>query len=199
MRAERANASPAAQPHFASPEIASVADIQSLLNDRTALLEYALGQKVSGEGVAALWVITRHGVHVHELSSGDTVADLVRGYRKTLEAPLITRDEIESHAGLAEELYRVLVQPAANDIEGKDRLVIVPAGSLYYLPFETLIEPNRESNGARRQLSSLRYIGKTHAVNYAPSASVLLFLDKKERAQRTDRGTPQLPGLADRK
>jgi len=196
MRAERANASPAAQPHFASPEIASVADIQSLLNDRTALLEYALGQKVSGEGVAALWVITRHGVHVHELSSGDTVADLVRGYRKTLEAPLITRDEIESHAGLAEELYRVLVQPAANDIEGKHRLVIVPAGSLYYLPFETLIEPNRESNGARRQLSSLRYIGKTHAVNYAPSASVLLFLDKKERAQRTDRGTPQLPLVA---
>jgi len=183
------------QPHGTLPKIASVSDVQGLLENQTAILEYALGAKVSGDNVGALWVVTRESVRVHELRYPNRIEKLVTDYRKKLETPPpFAREEVESQRLLGEKLYRALLGPASRQIHGKLHLIIVPCGSLYYLPFEALIHPRARGNGA--PLSALDYLGGTHAVSYSPSASVLFFLDEKERIEKARRGAPQLPLLA---
>jgi len=195
--AASSNGAVGVRPHAGSGEIASVMDLQATLDDRTTLLEYALGEKVSGEEVFALWVITRREVRVCALPRGSRIADLVARYRKTLEIPLIDLDAIRSHLRLGQRLYHLLIQPAANQIKGRDRLVVVPAGALYYLPFEALIGPTSGGDDRRNlTFSSAPYLAKQYAVSYAPSASVLVFLARRRSAEDAGKGEAQFPLLA---
>jgi len=47
----------------------------------------------------------------------------------------------------AADLYRALIEPVAGAIAGRKRLAIIPAGTLYYLPFQILPE-SADSNAA---------------------------------------------------
>jgi len=180
-----------------SSTVASITDAQSILDDRTALLEYAFGEGVFGEGVAALWVVTRQGAQLHELGSQKEISELISRYRRTLESPLITQEEIKQHVEQGKTLFGILLAPAIKDIGANHRLIIIPAGTLYYLPFEALIEPTaRLPREGKVDLSSLPYVGKQYALSYAPSVSVLRFLDNKRRANIAQFGERQLPLLA---
>jgi CHAT domain-containing protein len=195
-RASSAETSNARSP-TALAGIASIADVQALLDDRTVLLEYALGERVSGDEVAALWVITRRNARVVPLSRGRRIEGLVKDYLKTLVAPLTAPDEIRSHIRLGRRLYHLLIQPAADELKGRDHIVIVPAGALYNLPFEALVVP-RITGGDRWKpsLPSTPYLARHYAVNYAPSASVLVFLAGRGRSVEAGTRLPQLPVLA---
>src|SRR6202008_4809076 len=64
-------------------------------------------------------------------------------------------------------LYATLFGPAESLVSAKARLIIIPDGPLYALPFET-IGPSSD----RRLLSS-------HVVTYAPSGTVLALLAER--------------------
>ncbi|HLK12361.1 MAG TPA: CHAT domain-containing protein [Candidatus Binatia bacterium] len=181
----------------ARSETASIIDVQALLDDHTILLEYALGERPSGEEVSALWVVTRTDVRLLPLARGDRIADLVARYRKTLDTPLIGPDEIKSHIRLGQRLYHILVQPAADEIRGREHVVVIPAGALCYLPFEALIRPTAHADGRMNPaLSSVPYLARQYAVSYAPSASVLVFLTRRGYSEGVSKEQPQLPLLA---
>jgi len=120
----------------------------------TALLEFVV---VSDR--TYLFVLTKAPqvevkVYPIEVKEKD-LTDRVEGFQKMLS----TADN--SFSKPAHELYDLLLKPAAAELLGKSRLVIVPDGSLWELPFQALQTPRD------------RYLIDDHAIFYTPSLTVL--------------------------
>jgi CHAT domain-containing protein len=159
---------------FVDPKPLGAREIQRLLDDQTALLEYWLGDKL-----AYLFVVTRGGLAIHRLSRpAAEIEQRVAELRRTLESPSGAR--LASFRRDAARLYRDLL-PAGAD--AKRNLLIVPDGVLHLLPFEVLLTAEVER---ATPLARLPYLLATHTVAYVPSASVLRSL-----RQRPPRARPK--------
>jgi CHAT domain-containing protein/tetratricopeptide (TPR) repeat protein len=96
---------------------------------------------------------------------------------KTPEPPPL-RDLEESPAARkfaesAFSLYFTLVRPVSDAISGK-RLIIVPDGSLFSLPFEALVTVLPQPGGdPPADYAALSYLIHQNVISYAPSATVL--------------------------
>lgn len=136
--------------------------IAGLLDERTALLEYFVGQEVS-----FLFVVTRDGLSTYRLPPAGELENKVQAFRKTLERPgilALSRYRIE-----AGDLYEAALAPAAARLAGTPNLLISPDGPLSLVPFEALLaDPARGSS-----YKDLSYLLRDHAISYVPSASVL--------------------------
>ncbi len=162
-------------PHYASITPASslsIPDIQKLIEPGTVLIEYSLGYDKS-----YLWVITPDKVTSAELPPR---RDLERMVAAMYEAVANRRaasgarqqDDREFRAAsgvLGEKLFGAV----GDEIRGK-RLVIVPDGTLHYVPWATIPYPGP----ARSELV------QGHEIVVLPSASVLAVL-RKEAAKRS--------------
>jgi CHAT domain-containing protein len=159
------------------PKPLTLAEIQEQdLGETTALLEYALGKERS-----FLFVVTREGLSSYVLPGAARIADRVRVLRTALEREsLLTRG---AYHEAAHQLYRDLVAPAAPVLAGKEDLVVVPDGALYYVPFEALLS----EEAAGRPYADLPYLLRRYAISYVPSASVLAGLRAPRSAPAGDR------------
>jgi CHAT domain-containing protein len=85
-----------------------------------------------------------------------------------------------SYGTISHRLYKILIEPAARLIRGRD-LIIVPSGALNQLAFEALVvsEPGEQST-----FDTMEYMVKRHAITYAPSVSVLAEIEA--RGQQTN-------------
>jgi CHAT domain-containing protein/tetratricopeptide (TPR) repeat protein len=148
-----------------SPRILDMTEIRSqVLDDRTAFIEFALGEKGS-----TLFVVTRRTLSTYPLPPASLIAGQVLQLRKGLEqeSRLTRRDYLDA----AFQLYQSLLAPAAQALAGKQRLLIAPDGALYYIPFEALLtEP------AQGDYPDLPYLLRRYSISYVPSASVLASL-----------------------
>jgi CHAT domain-containing protein len=147
-----------------APETLPLPRIQGLLDERTALLEYFVGDEGS-----YLFVVTREGLAVHPLPSRQQLDPLVEGVRNALGTD--SRLRSRRYAQDAYELYRRLLLPAAGELRGKPRLVVAPDGPLYALSFEALLTAAVPDGGPPRR--DLPYLIRERSVSYVPSASVL--------------------------
>lgn len=84
----------------------------------------------------------------------------------------------------ASKLYELLVKPAQADLQGKTKLVIVPDGSLWELPFQAL------------QTDEEHYLIERFAISYAPSLSVLTEMAKQHERQTSNRKATNLLAFA---
>ncbi len=150
----------------------TVPEIQSrLLDDRTTLLEYSLGESRS-----ILFVVTRKGMSTYDLPPAKELAEQVRKLRAALdkESLLTRKDYLES----AFQLYNELLAPAAKELAGTSNLLIAPDAALYYIPFEALLtEPPGD-----RSFRDLPYLLRRYSIAYVPSASVLAGLREPRQA-----------------
>ena len=130
---------------------ATIEDARKLLaDDRTAVLEYVVGEKQS-----YLFVIQRAAVKVFELRvSSEQLAEATESFRQQVAARDLTVKVP------ARKLYDQLIKPAEKQLQGVNKLIIVPDGSLWDLPFQALYHGNR-------------YVLDDFAVSYVPSLSVL--------------------------
>ncbi|HKV07641.1 MAG TPA: CHAT domain-containing tetratricopeptide repeat protein [Thermoanaerobaculia bacterium] len=135
--------------------------LQRGLDDRSVLLEYALGEESS-----FLFVVTRNGIETHKIPDAATIRERVLRLRQAIK----TVNPRTRHAYFKEahQLYRDLLAPVASVLKGKEHLLIAPDGALYLLPFEVLLtEPGEGS------FKDLPYLLRSYAISYVPSASVL--------------------------
>lgn len=147
-----------------SPEICSIPAIQAeLLDRRTALIEYFLGDARS-----YMFFITRDEVRLFALPPRDEVERSLRGYLRALSVP----DPAGFSGRVAAERIAAEILPplSAPAVAGIERLLIIPDGILYYLPFETLRPPGVGGSG---------FLVERYETSYAPSSSSLAFLRKK--------------------
>jgi CHAT domain-containing protein len=131
---------------------------QDMLRPDEAVVEYVLA-----EPTAFCLTVTHDHSGIVSLGAGrKKIEALVSEYVSAIEDQKLTADQ-------ARQLYSLLLDPLPAEAR-KFRLIIVPDGRLYTLPFECL----RDGAG--------RYVIWSHVVSYAPSATTLYFLRSTKRS-----------------
>lgn len=141
----------ARSPHYAAltqPQPLDLAAIQaSVLDDDTALLEYALGEQRS-----YVWAVTKQGIASYELAPRAQIEQSSRRFYDLLIARQPVAGETlkqrrgrlaesdAQYALVAAELSRLVLAPVAAQL-GNRRLLIVSEGALQYVPFAALPSP----------------------------------------------------------
>jgi len=146
------------------PNPLTVDQIQKLvISEDEMLLEYFLSSDRS-----YLWAITKNEIQIHQLPSEAKIKEAVDQYLSVISKP----PQIgTSPQASGEKLYDMLLAPA-KDVMQSD-MIIVPDGILHYLPFEALILNDGNENP--------QYLGESFRVSYAPSASVLGFIEDRSK------------------
>ena len=155
-------------PHYASlqyPEPIHIDAIQrKLLDDHTALIEYLLGDKRS-----LVWVVTKNNAKVTILPGRKGIEDRVAAYRKRVSeriSALTLKQSLRAINTLGSELYESLFKPIEQQVSASETLIVVPDGTLGYLPFEALVKASGHGRNA--------YLVEKFAIVYGPSASALV-------------------------
>ncbi|MGB5158241.1 CHAT domain-containing protein [Desulfobacterium sp. N47] len=139
----------------------STAEIQEKIKDDETLLEYyCAGSKWY------VFILTDKTIVAQKLPVTDLEKNIDALRKNT------TAQDLPDFKQYSQMLYRQLFSLAAPAIKTK-KLIIVPHGSLHYLPFAALSDGNE-------------YLIDRFSIRMLPSASVLSFL--KERAKQEDRG-----------
>ncbi|HSG41211.1 MAG TPA: CHAT domain-containing protein, partial [Thermoanaerobaculia bacterium] len=135
-------------------------EVQALLDPRTLLLEYSLGEERS-----YLWIVDAGAVASFELPPR---AEIERAARQIYEGMRrLDTDGSRTWEPAAAALSRTLLGPVAGRLAGR-RLVIVADGALHYLPFGALPVPDAAAGAPSPDLLIDR-----HEIVTLPSASVL--------------------------
>jgi CHAT domain-containing protein len=177
----------ATSPRYAAltqPQPLGLAEIQrDVLDDRTVLLEYALGDDQSH-----VFVVTAASIDHHPLPGR---AEIERTARRVYDA-LIARQAVAAetpaerrsriakadaeYPAASAELSRIVLGPIADRLAGR-RLLIVADGALQYVPFAALPRPGQPPTPAAEPLVV------KHEIVSLPSASIVAVL-RTERAAR---------------
>lgn len=148
-----------------NPQPVSVTELQSsLLGDKTLLLEYSLG-----DSSTSLWAITKHTQMLYVLSPRDTLNQYIEMLRFAMTNPQSSDPSLFITAG--NKLYQLLLSPVESYLRKNSKLIIIPDGSLHYVPFGALLTGKPASKNS--SFSTLPYLARTHQITYAASASVL--------------------------
>jgi len=160
-----------------NPAYAALIDVQPLsledvrqrvLDEQTTLVEYFVSESVldkGGKGPLLAWVIDRQGFTMVQLPiTSEEIRRRVSEFRSLIESRKPLRAQ-------ASALYRDLYAPLAPHVRYRN-LVIVPHGLLHFLPFAALWD-----------VKGRRYLGDSHVLSYAPSATSLgLMRQRKAQA-----------------
>lgn len=150
-----------------------VAQTTSLLTPQTALLEFSVG-----DTKAHLFVITlREGKAALQTIDLPSKAKDLRAKTEQLRKYLSEKDL--RYQQPARELYDLLLKPAEAQLQGKTRLIIVPDGPLWEVPWQALMPaPNR-------------FLVEEKTISTAPS---LTFLREMTRAREQRKTTGKATG-----
>ncbi|RMG49990.1 MAG: CHAT domain-containing protein, partial [Acidobacteria bacterium] len=181
------------------PEPYDVERVQrEVLDARTLLIEYRLGEERS-----FLWAVSKRECRMVALPGREEIARWVKRCRRAITSPPSSADAFDRYVYRAHRLYRLLLAPIEGTLARYERLIIVPDGILYHLPFEVLL-----TRRVTRETVHLPVLLVDHRISYAPSASVLGLMQREWR--RADRRkafiayadpvlttTPRRPGTSD--
>jgi len=143
-------------------KIASIKDIQKSLDNKTAMLEYFVG-----DSNLYIYTITSTDFAIYSCKKDSLLKSKVNDY-----CGAIKKAETEKYLVSSKELYRELMQPVEAGISGKEKLIIIPDDILYYMPFEALVKNTAVQD--KTDFSKLNYLVKEHSVVYHYSATLYL-------------------------
>lgn len=150
---------------FQSPT-AHLTDLQKLLQPKEALLSYSI---VSD----ALYIIglspKGHFVKRVPITATQLTDEVTAFFNFSQNNSLLQAAQRSQYAEQSHGLYRTLIAPIADKIAGAQTLHLIPEGTLFYLPFESLTS-SANVNDFRQMPLLLR----SHALMYHYSASQAL-------------------------
>ncbi|MBU0595921.1 CHAT domain-containing protein, partial [Candidatus Bipolaricaulota bacterium] len=129
---------------------------------------------------------TVHGPYIIPISSADLRNRVIefRGAIERTDTDLVGLPD-EMLLGMAAELHVLLIGPISSYLSDVDHLVIVPSGSLYYLPFAALLE----CPGCRGvELLGGAYLAERYTLSYGPSLATLHHAWSLPRTEETNYG-----------
>lgn len=156
----------------------SVDELQSALDDRSALLEY-----VVGDSSIYIFAVTRTAfdmISIKRDSTFDSFASLLATSFGNVTSKA-------AYVQSASQLYQMLVKPIAPRIADKPRWVIVPDGGLHQIPFEALLTKSIASS-ASADYRKLPYLIKAREIAYHLSATLFLHGRKERKGDGSDKG-----------
>lgn len=168
-------------------------DIDRLLagssDGRTALVEYVVGERAS-----FAFCVFPGGLSVAVLPPAKDLDPLIGRYLKLVRL----EDGGTFHGSQGgRRLYDLLLGPFSEALADMRKIIVVPDGRLFLLPFEALV---RRGEGA----GSVRFLVEDYEISYAPSAGCLLELSGRRSprphavdlvAVACDGPSPPMPGL----
>ena len=180
---------------LSNPLPMTVKDIQSLLSDDEALVQFAVTPKES-----YVIAITRESFDWKPIRSGaQTRSQQVAAFRRGLD--IGKANDASGKSGLfdlatAHELYRTLLAPVEAQVKDKRSLLVVPSGSLTALPFHLLVtEPPAAAIPDKLEgYRDAAWLLKRQAVSVLPSAASLKAL---RVIARKDQSTKPMTGFGD--
>lgn len=183
----------AKSPRYATltqPQPLGLSEIQQrVLDDRTLLLEYALGDERS-----YVWAVTRTSIMGYELPARAQIEAAARRLYELLTAhqliPGEAVNERQMRTAQAEADYwrevdalsDIILGPAAEQLAGK-RLLVIPDGALQYIPFGVLTAPAGQASADQQLIrpdggSRLPLVNQDEVASL-PSASILPVLQRE--------------------
>lgn len=109
----------------------SVADAQRMLDDETAILEFALGERQS-----YVWVIRKNSFKLAKLPPRNALSQTAREFYLAL-----TDREAKNDRAIIEKsqnLSREILSPVAEEIQNAKQIVVIADGALQLIPFSAL-------------------------------------------------------------
>ena len=140
----------------------SIESLQSVLDKRSAILEYFLS-----DSILYVFVLKKQSIDNLSIKLNFPVIDEVIKFRESLQ-----NIDINNYISSASSLYKILIKPVEQKISNTKNLIIIPDGILYYLPFEALLS---EKVKIKEDInySGLPYLVKKFNISYLFSTSFL--------------------------
>ncbi|MEO1261271.1 MAG: CHAT domain-containing protein, partial [Bacteroidota bacterium] len=162
------------------PDLPDIGKIQKdLLAENEIFIEYFTGQEQ-----IFTFVITKDQYEVFSLGLEVPVKEqaeaLVDQINKPPSASL--KEATTNFSSSARDLYNFLIAPFSEKLFDTEKLLIVPHGWLNFIPFELLL--TSDASGA--SFRHLPYLFRSHAINYAPAASIFFDMVKSDKALNND-------------
>lgn len=164
--------------------ILNVEEIRAMLKDEQGLIEYFVG-----DSSVFAFKITKTDFDAYTLDGHESMTARVNDFRNSIYGYFLSsKDKSEQmqskfakqYAERAYKMYQVLVEPL-----GKlpKRLIIVPAGPMCDMPFESLLT-QKVSDPAKYK--SHPYFIREHVISYTYSATLLKEMSEQEHAPVTN-------------
>ncbi|HMY71513.1 MAG TPA: CHAT domain-containing protein [Blastocatellia bacterium] len=136
----------------------SLPEVAGLLDEQTVVLKYLVTEQAT-----YLFLFTNK-------ESGFAVKTIPVQHRDLLQKTQLLRQRLANRdvriQAAAAELFKLLLGPLQNSIQGKKHLIVIPDGPLWELPFQTLRTPQS------------RYLLEDYTISYAPSLPALKEMSK---------------------
>lgn len=136
-----------------------LSDLQKKIDPGTALLTYWISDEK-----LIIWMITNSSISRKSVPATKMdIAVMVEKTRKAIQA----NSQKDATAGL-KELHSILFKPIETELKTVKNLIIIPNGTLHFIPFQALINEKGE------------YLVEKFNLTYSPSASVYIVTKDKE-------------------
>ena len=153
-----------------SVNTASIKDIQNLIDKKTAMLSYFVG-----DSTVTVYTIAKNSSNIKSIKKPDDLGETVEFFRNSLTNQNKKSDKAYRKYGAS--LYEMLVPKDLDKNIGN--LIIVPDGVLATIPFETLLTSKVADT---TQFQNLPYLVKKYSISYCSSAT--LFKETFARKKR---------------
>ncbi len=149
---------------------------EKLLTDDTAVVEFILGRSHSFAFLA-----TRRDISLAVLPAAAEIQVLVKNYLRFLS--LRETETFRAYSG-GQRLNDILLGAFSRQLgDGIKKIIVVPDGVLFYLPFEALVERSAAGRDTGPPSAEAKFLVETYEFSYAPSASALVRLMERRRNQ----------------
>ena len=147
----------------------SLGQVRDSLHPDQVLIEYAIAYESLYTLTVSKSATTLNRVPMSEKSKEDIkfIIDFMKGHMESLTGSARNR-YCESASGL----FDLLIRPSSSLIQSKE-LLIIPDGSLSYIPFEALLEP--QLNASKQDYRKLPYLIRNHSISYGLTATIFFY------------------------
>ncbi len=169
--------------------------VRSRLDEATVVLVYALGERRS-----FVWVVTQAGLQLHRLPARSGIAALVGAVHDFYSTPRF--GQVEAPEQQRADLTRLLL-PGVERLGAVDRLLFVPDGVLFYLPFAALMAPSLEPRSMLVEnyeigiVPSLSFIAEEPPRPLRQRSKVLLVGQPKNDSQPLPHAAAEISAIAE--
>jgi CHAT domain-containing protein len=150
------------------PHFVSLKDIQDQLPYKDALIEYVLS-----DTLLITYVVDRKGINVFSQTVGSEFADECLEYYMIMRNQNFSgnvHDTYKKFVHLGRKFYNILIEPCLEYTDRKN-LTIVPDGAITYIPFESLVMEDTESEYINYM--TLPYMINEYSIGYSHSSTLL--------------------------
>lgn len=140
-------------------------------NENESIFIYSIGEELS-----ILSVIMNNDIEYYKLPSREKVEISIRAYLKLISSS--SNDKYIGKKAAARILNEIFFPVMEKRFKKIKKIIIIPDGLLFYLPFESLVLENTSTN-------SYSFVIEKYDVSYSPSLSFLYALDQKLLGRKT--------------